>query len=715
MDDGPRARSDTRIPRSPGPSISLLGLFVPEPMHRRILPVVLLSVSLAGALLARQTSPLEVNRLRFEGNGALNDDQLLNVIRTRQSPMGFWKFIYAHISEKIGEAPEYYDPIAFEGDFRSLRAFYQDQGFYHARIDTQVVLRPMDREADLTFRIVEGRRSLVDTVTWRGLDGLPSDVLSEIQGNRLIEKGEPFIKSRADAELRRIVGVFANKGYLGARADTVVAVRYASTNNFSVRFSFTSGQRYLFGTVQIQQDTTAERSIDESVIRRHLDFAEGDFYSEQRKFESERNLSRLGVFEAAKIENAVTNPTPGQVQIPVNVMVRARPFQELTPEIGINDENNAFNILTGLGYSHRNFFGGARSFTTRLRLSLQSIQYARLDRIFSQTGLRDSSIVSKVEFTTQLIQPYFFNNKTSLSFTLTASLDKQPSYYLPVLRSRVGVMAQTATYTRAFLDWTLELSDPKTVSTQRDTVLGDEFPKQFNSFITFTLQRDRRNDLFSPSEGFFHSMSVEESGIFPRLIGPLLGTKLPYSQYIKASALGQWYVDPSGKRDWIWAFRLYGGAAFLYGSDTVDVPLTQRFFGGGSGSVRGWRARYLGAVSDPKYGGRATVEGSVEGRWNLLKGAGSFWFIDLEKFSLVFFADAGNVWPAVGQLRVSEIAVASGFGLRYNTVAGPIRIDFGMRMYDPSQPNGRRWVGQRRFFPEVFSDGVIHLGVGHAF
>jgi hypothetical protein len=56
--------------------------------------------------------------------------------------------------------------------------------------------------------------------------------------------------------------------------------------------------------------------------------------------------------------------------------------------------------------------------------------------------------------------------------------------------------------------------------------------------------------------------------------------------------------------------------------------------------------------------------------------------------------------------------MAFGFGIRYNTIAGPIRIDFGMKMYDPSDGS---WVTDKRFFPETFSQGVIQIGVGHTF
>jgi outer membrane protein assembly factor BamA len=384
----------------------------------------------------------------------------------------------------------------------------------------------------------------------------------------------------------------------------------------------------------------------------------------------------------------------------------------LTPEIGVNDENNAFNILFGIGYNHRNFFGGARNFSIRLRLNLQSIQYLSL---FNTDALRDSSLVSRAELTMQVIQPYFLNNKTSISAAFSAMLDKQTTYYNPSLSFRLGTQSQTATYTKLFIDWNIQLSDPKKVATLQDTnnqALG--FIKQFNSFITLTLQRDKRNDIFYPSAGFFQSISIEEGGIFPRT----LSVDLPYAQYVKLYIDGQWYLDPSKKQDLIWALRAQAGAALLYGiSPLKDIPLSQRFYSGGSGDVRGWRARTLGTMPDSlrNLGGNAMLEGTIEARWNLLKKAGSFWFLDLEKISFVFFYDFGNLWTAPRKMGLSEIAMAFGLGLRYNTIAGPIRIDFGMKLYDPDAPASRRWVTQKGFFPETVKSGVLQLGVGHAF
>jgi outer membrane protein assembly factor BamA len=655
----------------------------------------------------------EIARLNFEGNKQLSTDQLLSIVRTRQTPLGIWKWMYHRMGEKEylgGQKPEYFDPVIFDSDLHQIRQYYNDNGFFHANIDTNLLVQSEDRSVDITFRIVEGQRSYIDTIIYKGMETLPPDVLGELMANKQLTVGAPFVMEQVETELRRFIANFANNGYINVKADTVIALRYASSNNVKIFFSFKPGFRYQFGAITVQQDSSLKNHIDSSVVLRHLDYTQNDYYSEQKKIESERNLNRLGVFEASKIENLPTDLS--DKYIPTRIVVRTRSFQELTPEIGINDENNAFNILGGLGYNHRNFLGGAQNFSTQLRLTVQSVNGYWLHTIAHGDALRDSSLVAKLEFTTQITQPYFINNKTSVSATLSASVDKQRSYYLPIAITRIGTISQTATYTKMFVDWTMQLSSPTTVATQTDTSFkeGYEFAKQFNSILTFTLQRDKRNDLFYPSDGFFHSLSLEEAGLLPHIFGKVFN--LPYAQYVKSVVAGQWYWDAFGKRTLIWATRLRIGGAFLYGQSSLDVPFTQRFYSGGSGSVRGWQARVLGAVPNPEFGGDALLEGTVEGRWNPLQNAASFLFLDLNKISFVFFYDFGNVWTEPKRIRTTEIAMAAGLGFRYNTVAGPIRIDFGMKVYDP---DSQIWITQKRFFPETFSGGIIHLGVGHTF
>ncbi|MGD1045774.1 MAG: BamA/TamA family outer membrane protein [Bacteroidota bacterium] len=684
---------------------------------RKLIPIILL-ISFWASLSPAQVAEhgYEVGPIRFEGNQEIKYDQLLNVIRTRETPWAVQKWIYNQFDKEIlfGRKPEYFDPITFASDYQQLKIFYEYNGFFHVRVDTSIIVHPDEDKVYLTFSIVEGRRSLIDTVLYNGLENLSPDVQEELSSNRQIILGMPYIQTLVEAEYTRIVHLCANNGYINVKLVTLKVQRYASTDNISLVFVFNLGQRFTFGNISIEQDTTSHQYIDSSIVLEHLDFSKGEFYSEEKKIGSERNLNRLGVFETTKIENAIPTNSTEITQIPIRVLVRTRSFQELTPEVGANDENNAFNILFGIGYNHRNFFGGARNFSTNLRLSIQSLQFGT---IFERNALRDSSLISKIELTIQLIQPYFINNKTSISAALSAMLDKQSTYYIPSLSFRLGTQSQTTTYTRLFIDWNLQLSNPQTVATRHDTIIGTEWTKQFNSFIMVTLQRDKRNDIIYPSSGIYQSISIEEGGLFPRAFDGPLGLNLPYSQYVKLTLDGQWYWDPSNKRDLIWAARFRTGGALLYGiSPLKDIPLTQRYYSGGSGSVRGWRARDLGAVPPDlrNLGGDAMFEGTIEARINPFK-RGSLGFLDLEKLSFVLFYDCGNIWTVPQRMRLSEVAMAFGFGIRYNTIAGPIRIDFGMKLYDPDAPATRQWVTQKRFFPETVSQGIIHLGVGHTF
>jgi outer membrane protein assembly factor BamA len=316
-----------------------------------------------------------------------------------------------------------------------------------------------------------------------------------------------------------------------------------------------------------------------------------------------------------------------------------------------------------------------------------------------------------------MIQPYLFTNKVSLSWTISSSFEKQRAYFLPVLSNRVGISAQTARYTRLFIDWSLQRINPTVINKDvPDPLAGRGLEPQFNSILTLTVQRDKRNDIFSPTSGFFHSGSVEEAGLLPSYFGGLFGSDLPYSRYYKVSVVGQWYWNLVDERVLVAATRVRTGYAQLYArSPANEVPLTRRFFGGGSGSIRGWRSRDLGAVDNPDRGGNAIIELSAETRWHPFRDEGRLWFITLPNVSFVLFYDAGNVWRSVKSIRGSEVAMATGFGFRWDTIAGPIRIDFGLQVYDPFAPQQHRWITQRRFFPETFTEGVLHFGIGHAF
>lgn len=661
-----------------------------------------------------QESPYETQNISFEGNKIVSDGRLLEIIESRETPSALWKFLYK-VSEKLGRKAEYFDPLVFEADFIRVNRFYADQGFLQSKVDSSLVFNDKEKSVQILFKIHEGKRSYVDTIEYRGREGMPNVVIDEVRNKPYMKIGDPYVIENVERELSRYVNAFANNGYAGMKVNKTLVQHYASTNNVKISFSLQPGIRYRFGEIIIRQDTTVRDQVSNETILDHLDFKSGDFFSEIRRTESERNLNRLGVFESTKIEVGIDERENGSIDIPIKVSVRPRPFHELMPEIGANDADKTFNLIFGLGYNNRNFFGGARNLNTRVRLNLQSIQELDLKRVLTKTGIRDSTLVSKAEISTQLIQPYFFSNKVSINASIAYLFEKQKPYIADILRSKIGLSAQLARYTRGTIDWYLERIKPEPLAQGAEDILGSrkDLIPQFNSIITFTLQRDLRNDLFSPTEGFFHAGTFEEAGLIPAVLGKFFLSNLPYSKYIKLSAVGQWYWDPGKKKELIWAARLNGGFAQLYGNSEAPVPLTRRFYAGGGGSVRGWNSRELGIVPFPNEGGSALFEGNLEARWHLFRGAEKFWFIELENISLVGFYDIGNVWSEVKKVNLSQIAMAAGIGFRWDTLAGPIRIDLAFRVYDPFEKAGRRWFYEKKVFHETFS--LVQFGIGHAF
>ena len=161
----------------------------------------------------------------------------------------------------------------------------------------------------------------------------------------------------------------------------------------------------------------------------------------------------------------------------------------------------------------------------------------------------------------------------------------------------------------------------------------------------------------------------------------------------------------------MWAFKLRGGWAELYNKsrNKTEVPLTRRFFAGGSMSVRGWDSRDLAAFPLSREGGDVLIEGSVETRIQFLRQAGKIWIVDLESMWSVFFLDFGNVWKTAPDVVPSSIALAIGAGLRYDTFVGPLRFDIGFKLYDQKEPKERQWILDRKVAT------VFHFGIAHAY
>jgi outer membrane protein assembly factor BamA len=583
---------------------------------------------------------------------------------------------------------------------------------------------------DITIRIAEGYRSLIDTLVYGGIVEGPGTIWTDILSSPKIAQGDPYSAQLLEEEVVRVLKILANTGYPNARylRDSSQATRYASTGNCSVRLRFDLGRMYFFGPIGIRQEIDSLRSpvprddITDEIILRQLTYVPGKRYSIEDSASSASNLNRLGIFDLRLMDMKIPRRSDSSVTVGTSILFRPKDRHELAPELIVSDENGAFNLGAGLGYMHRNFLGGARLFSTRLRFRTQN----PLSRFPDYFGL-NTSAVSSLDLTTELVQPYVFSNKIKGSWSFSYILDKEIPYLQNIIRNKFGFTDKLTDNTDGFLDWTLEtVSSAKNDSfyvgssnllVQQQIRLLQQ--PQFNSILAFTIQRDVTNDLFSPSDGTITSAEFDEAGLFPLLLQGAFPS-LPISQFYRVILTGRVYMEAAPRRFSIFAFKIKGGIEDKYGgarSDTnIVIPQTHRFYAGGGNSIRGWNSRDLIAGGTSPFaaqlGGNVALEGSIELRTNVLQSLRDGF---LDKIWLVQFIDAGNVWEEMHDLGLGSVAIAAGIGIRYDTFFGPFRVDWGFRVYNPAEPDGRRWITQRQLFGQTFKEAIFHFGIGNAF
>lgn len=691
----------------------------------------LIACACSGAHSGRAPAPqsgsrqYEITGIAIEGNETFSTTELRQQMTTRETPGWFNKFLYSSISERLGRKIEYFNAVGFGADVERLKRFYENRGFSQVRIDTSWHISPEEGTIDLGIHIIEGYRSVIEYIKYDGIVDQPPTVKEDLRSAPLVYPGDPYSTRFLEEEVRRVLRVFADNSFASAQflRDSSYARRYTSSRNYTVKLVFDAGPRYLFGDVTVRQALDTLRGeayredITDDLILRQLDYVSGDFYSLARQQSSERNLNRMGIFDLRSIESFVPPRTDSSITIPTRVTISPRDKHELAPELLMSDQDGAFNLGAGLGYTSRNFLGGARIFNARVRFQSQTLGK------FPDYFAVDKDAVSNLNFTFELVQPYIFTNKTKGTWSLSYILDKQKPYLQSIVQNKFGFTSQFAEFTSGNLEWTLEAVELKTNRTFEQSVSDDPVirqqvkslqAQQFNSILSFTIQRDMTNDLFSPSSGFVHALTMEEAGLLPLALKKVF-PQLPFTQFVRAVAVGRWYSDRSDHRFIILASKLKAGIEEKYGESASDsartIPQTHRFYGGGGNSIRGWASRSLIASGEPGLGGNVSIEASIETRVNVLQSLRDGW---LDKTWLVAFVDVGNVWGEIKDFRFNSLAVAGGLGIRYETPFGPFRLDWGIRVYDPAAIAGQQWITDRKL-ADTFGEGVFHFGIGHAF
>ena len=186
---------------------------------------------------------------------------------------------------------------------------------------------------------------------------------------------------------------------------------------------------------------------------------------------------------------------------------------------------------------------------------------------------------------------------------------------------------------------------------------------------------------------------------------------LEYSEYIKTEFDFVKYWDFSKEK--VLAVRSFFGIAIPYGNSNY-IPFSRSYFAGGSNDNRAWEPYRLGP------GSTAAILDFNEANMKIALSA-EFRFKIAGKVKGALFADAGNIWNVLDNTTyelatftslsdLKEIALGTGFGLRYDLDFFVVRFDLGFKTYNPANENGKQW-----FYDYDFANSVFNFGINYPF
>ncbi|HEX2941425.1 MAG TPA: autotransporter assembly complex family protein [Rhodopila sp.] len=468
---------------------------------------------------------------------------------------------------------------------------------------------------------------------------VPADVAAKLD----LKSGQPALAADVLAAQGRLLAALRAAGYPLAKVPTPVATLDPARDLLDVEFNPDPGRKADFGPI----DFSGLKTVNESYLQRRLRLHQGEPFSPQALNAARRDLNATGVFSSVRAVPATALDAQGQ--LPVTFDLTERPLHAV-------DLGAAYSTDLGVNFTtawhDRNLFGNAE------QLNL------------SATALLGGDAVTRPGYNVlaQFLKPDFLTRDQTLELDLNALDQSLQAYQQTALIEKIALNRKLSEY------WTGSLG----ISGEQESILQEGVTREYNLIgIPGTLKFDNTGNLLDPTHGYRLAISVTPTQSFGK----------PSSTFFITQATASTYVDVFGNGRSVIALR--GLVGKVFGTTVFGIPPDQRFYAGGSGTVRGYRYQTLGpqfADGNPT-GGTAISAGTFEVRQRILS-----------NYGIVGFVDVGQV-NANGAPFTSNWHAGAGIGARYYTSIGPIRLDFAVPLN--KIPGG-----------DAFE---VYIGIGQAF
>lgn len=685
-----------------------------------------------------------------------------NAFVNKEGKLGKWIF------RKLAAKPVLISTVNPEVRVKVARNLLNEYGYFQGESAFEVIPDEKNpRKAKLAYTITMNHPYTLDSVEYVHIRHRADSLIDATAGERLLRTGDPFNVVRLQAERERISSMLRDNGYYYFRPDFITyqadttlvpgrvtlrvapkeslprtALRTWRLGDISVWLNGynneppTDSVRYKNLTVHYE----GKLRVRPSVLYKRLYLKPGDLYSQRAQERTQTALARLGIFRYTELSYAPRDTTRRQDTL--DLRVNAAYDLPLDGELELNvtaKSNDQVGPGAVFSVTKRNIFGGGETFGVKLRGSYEWQTGNKLDDnsskinsyelglsttltfprvLFPAWGRRDLDMPAATTFrlyADQMNRARFFK---LLAFGGEAAYEFQPS-----ATSRHSVTPFKLAYN--LLQRTTAEFDS---ITNVNRALKESLQDQFVPSMSYTYTYDD-SPLTDRAHHLWWQASVTQAGLVVNGLYALAGERFgkegkkllgnPFAQFLKGTLEARYDYDLGKKQHLVG--RVMAGAIYSYGNARTS-PYNEQFYIGGANSIRAFTIRSIGPgryfqnSADNQYAyidrtGDIKFEANLEYRFPILG--------DLHGAT---FLDCGNIWllrqdegrPG-GQLKwgsfLNDLALGTGFGLRYDLSFIVIRFDVGIGLHLPYDTGKKGYYNIPRF-----KEGMgYHFAIGYPF
>ncbi len=542
-----------------------------------------------------------------------------------------------------GRSARKYTPEGIDRGAENLRVQLNRVG----RVDASVTVAERkvdDRSGAVAVRLSvdEGPLHRIGSVEVRG--EVPDEVREQMQVRIASAIGAVYSPLRRQDLLQQIHVDLYGHGYAEAKVHLTnedIAIVAGEVRHILL-LEVNAGPLVRVGEVRF----TGEDMPRESVLRRATEVRAGEIFDRNRIEQDRLGLSNLGAFSAVRADVEPRTPDVW------DLTYQLRPSRRLEA-----------SLLAGYG-SYEKLRGGIELF--------HSNQLGRAER--GRLQLVESTKSTAADY--QLMIPQLFGTTTNGSMR-AFGLDREEVSFD---RREAGVSAGARRHSERFgVDLAVRYQYESLRAENVAPDLRDTAPKDSRvGAVTFDVSLDRRDNPLLPRSGYDFSLAIETAA-------QALGSEVDYQKLdLKLSWHGR------VRQGLILHLGLRHGSIWTFGESSRDIPINKRFFPGGESTIRGFsegRAAPRGPAGEV-IGAEISTIANVE-----------LELVLLANLSAVVFVDSGLTGTTVNDFPGDEWRVSAGLGLRYNSLIGPVRLEYGHNVVRESGDQ----------------DGQFHVSLGFPF